>query len=252
MIVNNSKATKLKLDLTYSRITIKPSQDNDFRLIANREKEFSFSEEGSTLVLSQRKRSLASYIVPVLSWRLPTKTELYIPADFNGSITFTNKNGWVMINNLNLTDLELSNRNGKAILTDIKAQTINAVINNGKILPNKIKAENLKLKSKNGKIKGENITAPITEVNTSNGKIVIMNLNSDKVALSAHNGKIVASITGEEKDYAMDIKTHNGKSIIAGKVNTGSFIYRDKEKSKQITAATKNGKVALTFLNKTE
>ena len=63
-----------------------------------------------------------------------------------------------------------------------------------------------------------------------------------------YNGKVVASLAGEEKHYAFDIKTTNGKS--RGKANNGSYIYKDKDKPKRIVITAKNGKVVLTFLNK--
>lgn len=291
MITKKYNTTNLKLELTYSRITIKQSQDDSFRLVTTkikREKEYSFTEQDSALVLQQKKRHWATYWVPIISWRLPTKVELHIPASFNGNLICKNRDGWVILGGLKLAELEIKNRNGKIIFSDIKAQVmnvstnngraelhsiecpsfnlttnngkiilngvkskvINAKSNNGKILPINVISSELKLESKNGKIKGSKVTSATITASSHNGKIMIDDLNSDNIFFSCSNGNIITSLAGEEKQYAMDINTRNGKSIIAGKVIRGSFVYKDKEKPKQITTNTKNGKVVLTFLNK--
>lgn len=280
-----STAKVLKLDLCYSRITIGVSEGENFHFTAKRIKEFIWCEKD--LVLSQKKPHWTTWVIPIYNWRLPTKAELLVPKSFKGGIVLKNRNGWARLNNLNTDYMEISNRNGKVIMGDIKGETVNVTVNNGKLLFNEVNAETINLstnngkiiisgvktkrlkvqgnngkilptniksnesrfETKNGKIKGENIASKITDASTRNGKVMLMNLNADAITMGTNNGKIVAEITGEEKHYALDIKTHNGKSLIAGKKNNGSYILRDKDKNKQITASTKNGKIILTFLN---
>lgn len=306
MVRNNNNFTQINLELRNSRITLTTSADENFHLASKREHEYSFSEDGQTLSLRQYKWRWYHYVVPILSWRLPTKTELKVPASFKGKIAFSNKNGWVRLSKFECENINISNRNGKLLadgiksgniefsvnngrvelkkikadslkgftrngrtnLDDVDVEIIEWKSNNGKVLVNKVdsevadistnngkiicnfsNAERMKLETKNGKILGNDIDAATIEADTKNGKIIFEKLDAYSIKLQTANGKIRASLGGEERDYAFDIKLLNGKSMIAGKKNSGSYVLKDKDKKKQLTAGTKNGNASFVFLN---
>lgn len=306
MIQNNNDFTQINLELRNSRITLTTSADESFLLSSKREHEYSFSEDGQTLSLRQSKWRWYHYVVPILSWRLATKTELKVPVSFKGKIVFSNKNGWVRLTNFECEDMNISNRNGKLLANGIKAGNIEFSLNNGraelqnikadtlkgstrngrtnfdgidveiidwksrngKVLANKVdseiadistnngkiilncsNAERMKLETKNGKIIGNEIDSATFEADTRNGKIIFEKLDAYSIKLQTANGKIRASLCGEEKDFALDIKLLNGRSMIAGKKNSGSYVLKDKDKKKQLTASTKNGNASFVFLN---
>lgn len=303
---SNNNFTQINLELRNSRITLTSSGDEYFHLTSKREHEYSFTEDGQTLVLNQAKWRWYHHVIPILSWRLATKTELKVPAAFKGKIVFSNKNGWICMNNFECEDLSISNRNGKLLangitagnidfyanngrvelknikaanlkgstrngrtnLDDIDVDIIDWKSNNGKVLANKINAEmadiltnngkvicsrsnaeRMKLGTKNGKIMGHHIDTATIEADSRNGKIFFDHLDAYSASLQTLNGKIIASMCGEERDYSFDIRVVNGKNVIAGKKNAGSYVLKDKDKKKQINASTKNGSAIFTFLN---
>lgn len=262
MKISNEKIVQLRTDLYFCSVTLSYSEDNYFHLISEKEEEFFFTEEGDILVLNQKKRK---FFERLFNWVL-IKAELKIPANFKGDVVFFNKDGRAIFKGVTVNNLNVQNRNGKVVFEDIKANNITGLIGNGRTELTNIEIAHLNITSKNGRVSICNTKAGFIKIQNTNGRILVDNvdaaaidavtfngsilaesLKADEIKLSTKNGRIAASIEDNESEYSMDIKVVNGKSVVGGKKNSGNFIYKDKSKSKHISANSLNGNITVVF-----
>jgi len=257
----------INAETEFCRLTVTESTDGALHFITEDESEFFADEKDGIFCLKQKKRGIAKMI---FDW-IPISAELQIPNSFCGGLVIKNKNFATKVSGLNIGSFELENRNGRVECEDIAADKFKAKSGNGRVILRNItagatdvfsdngrielagiKAAEIKVKSDNGRVNLYNVSTGKLEIKSDNGKIVAESLTADDIALLSKNGKIVASINGRETEYSIETTVLNGLSIIAGKKNNGSYVYKDKDRKKFIAAHSKNGGINLVFFDTAE
>lgn len=252
--------TRLDAEVLSCKLKVTRSEDEYAYFITDEEEEFTTEEKDGVLVLRQKKRLFAHL------FEKPVEAELRLPSNCanaavktgSGSLVISDisfsglnagvDNGSIKFNGVSGGDFKICSDNGKINLTDMTVQNIEAETDNGAITIERLTAtDDIVCETDNGKIKLSEITAKNVGLRTDNGKLILENIKADKFDLNSKNGTISAILDAPESDFAMEIVSKSGSAFVGGKKYNGSFIYKDNDKTKHISAKTKYGRINIAF-----
>lgn len=176
--------------------------------------------KGDTLVVElTKKRRFLSLFSPFSQLHLTVN----VPEDIYGSI-------------------RIKDKNGKIIMSDIEAQDIDLDTNNGKVEVARTDATSLNVKSNNGRIILEQVEGDIT-ARTNNGSIALSTKDLDhRIDLRSNNGKIIINTLNEPNNATIQARTNNGKISVFGHHNQSTTFGGGEH---MITLRTNNGSITV-------
>ena len=190
-------------------------------------------------------------IEKISSWKLGLwdftnpKTTIILPAARSYALAIETDNGGVTLTGAGqTTSLSVNTDNGDLTLTNIVCEnTITLNSDNGTILLENITAKTLTAESDDGdiRIKG-NLLAEHIQMQSDNGDIKTKEgiLDGKNLVFESDNGDIKVQLAGKQTDYAVLVKTDNGKSNLAPSLNAS-------QDARNFKAETDNGNIFVTF-----
>jgi DUF4097 and DUF4098 domain-containing protein YvlB len=158
------------------------------------------------------------------------------------------------INDFNTDTLDYSNSYGNADFTDIN--TINSdsegdykikiSMSSGDADLDTIRSKSLEISNSYGNITGKGMSINGFEADLSSGDLKISKSDIEDADISNSYGDVDLSLTGDSKDYSLDLSTSYGSVAVDGKNYDGHLI-RESGGSKGITADLSSGDIEVMF-----
>ncbi|WFR58534.1 DUF4097 family beta strand repeat-containing protein [Anaerocolumna sp. AGMB13025] len=158
------------------------------------------------------------------------------------------------ISDLDTKTLDYSNSYGNGDFTNInKANTnsqddsrIKISMSSGNADFDTVNSKNLEISNSYGNITGKGLLINGFEADLSSGDLKISKSILEKADISNSYGDVILSLTGDTKDYMLDLSTSYGKVDVDGKNYDGHLI-RENGGSKRLTADLSSGDIEVTF-----
>ncbi|MGR3741717.1 DUF4097 family beta strand repeat-containing protein [Companilactobacillus sp. DQM5] len=142
-----------------------------------------------------------------IMWHVRTKIEIYLPEKYANRVTFVNKNGKVLLDQINSqADLSVTATNGATNISNANIKNLNLFCANGAIKLNSVKLQDSEIISNNGSITGNNLEG-LFKVKTRNGAVKLDQINGGG-DFNGNNGAIRLIFTKVSED--INAFTKNG------------------------------------------
>lgn len=159
------------------------------------------------------------------------------------------------ISDLNTESLGYSNSYGNADFSNINTKNadssfgdarIKISMSSGNADLDSIISKYLEVSNSYGNITGKGMDVKEFESDLSSGKLNISKSTMDEADISNSYGDVILALTGNSKDYMLDLNTSYGSVAVDGR-NYDGHLVRENGGSKSITADLSSGDVEVTF-----
>lgn len=182
---------------------------------------YTFNEKSNKVSMKKNNRSSGWNIFSIFNWNTENiEMTVEVPENQLDNLMVKTENGKILLANVAIEETNLKTTNGKLEVQDSQVDKL------------------LKLATTNGKVELENVKAKDVTIDTTNAKILFNDLMiNNSLKAETTNGKISGTIDGNQKDFAIDSQTTNGKNSL-GNTKSGS---------KQLKLKTTNGAIDVDF-----
>ena len=208
--VFNESFDNIKIQVKETDITIKPSENGEFRAEINESKkvkhEVSISDETLNITVADNRKWIDRL---TLFHRTPTIT-LYLPiAEYEKAEIVLSTGDLNILSGLKFKDMEIELSTGEATLECAVENDLNIEVGTGKIKVKSVNCKNVNLGASTGDITLDGVVAEEKlAVKTSTGDVKLKNCDGEEIKISTSTGDVTGTIL-TPKTYTC--KTPTGK-----------------------------------------
>jgi DUF4097 and DUF4098 domain-containing protein YvlB len=224
-----SEAPSIEVNLPQSRVTVTTADRPDYEIKIETKAHAWSEERAKELVAEWQSKYQLEKSANGLSLKTTAETgrfwqmvsisvEIVLPQSASYKLNLASRNGRLILEKLNATNIVLSTSNGAIALNQVRAQTV-------------------QMTSSNGKLEGSFSVGASLIAKTSNGAIdfEITPISSGRYELRSSNGRVSLELKRKDIGYAVSADTSNGRI----RVELPGFATEVNEK-KQVTGRTTN------------
>lgn len=247
-VIHNKEVLIVHIDTDNARVHIHPSTDNNIKVTIDGktstdiERTLAANVKNSTLFISYKEKQRSWFNFDIFEVLAPLTLNVYLPEKQYDVLKVSSDNGYIIANQLKVTNLEIKTDNGRVELKDIRSKNINAQSGNGMMDMKDIMAQTIYVKVDNGRIALDHVEGKL-KGQSSNGSISLITKELDRnIDFTTNNGRINIETKKEPTNVQFNISVDNGRANILNKYNGNAVVGKGEN---LIKLATYNGSISV-------
>lgn len=173
-------------------------------------------------------------------------SDIYLVNSSASSVTINSQHGEIDAEQLTGENLSLESAYGDVSMTDIKIEKdADFTLKNGSLELENASFYSLEVNSDFGDMEASGILCNSVDLSFKNGNCEMEKLTADTITITSAYGDIALELTAPVKDYNCDIRSEYGDIYLDGENIEDRLLRTSSDSSKQITAESKNGNIAI-------
>lgn len=216
--ISLEKFSSARIHLRYADLQIIPSDKFAVEYCLDGSKKPVCKVENGEFILEEsRQPASVNFMAFIPSKQTDTYVRLYVPEEQEFTdIRMEQEDGNINIPKMKADSLVIDNKYGDVVIESYDGKEISVNMYDGKFIADKIAAEQIELNSEYGDIslregKGKNLKSKLYDGSFDGG-----NFDIEKVHVQNEYGDVNLEVSGDMKEYALDLETEDGDIEVSG------------------------------------